>query len=100
MNTVRRTDPEQATLAGKVSALAGIVALAAFVWIWALSATSFDPPQWARILGSMFLPVGLAGAIGAGATGVRSGGRVWAYIGLALAAVTVVVFVVLLNAYG
>jgi hypothetical protein len=87
-------------VAGTVSLLGGVVALAALMWVWVLSATPLDPPGWLRVLGSTFLPVGLALATGAGLAGLRGPGRVPALTGLALAAATVLGLVVLLNAHG
>ncbi|GAA4378126.1 hypothetical protein [Agromyces bauzanensis] len=72
----------------------GLVALAAFAWLWVLSATPLDPPNWVRILGLVFLPIGLLGAVVTGIAGLR-GARGWAVFGLVAAGLTIVAFIVL-----
>ncbi|WP_142139233.1 hypothetical protein [Acidovorax sp. SLBN-42] len=86
--------------AGRLSAVFGLVALAAFGWLWALSATPLDPPNWVRIVGLAFLPIGLVGAVVTGIAGLRGAARAWAVVGLVAAVVTIVAFVVLLTLYG
>ena len=63
MDTVQHTS--QADDHAPVASFAsGLVAAAATLWIWALSAsTTFDPPEWTRILGSWLLPIGLVCAV-------------------------------------
>lgn len=84
---------------GKVGAAFGLVAFAAFAWIWALSSTSFDPPGWLRIAGSAFLPVGLGGAAVAAVLACRAGERPWALVGIGMATVSIVGLVVLATIY-
>lgn len=86
--------------AGRLSVVFGLVALAAFGWLWALTATPLDPPNWVRILGLAFLPIGLVGAVITGIAGLRGAARGWAVVGLAAAGVTIVAFVVVLTVYG
>lgn len=85
---------------GKASIVLGLVGLASLAWLWVISATSFDPPQWLRILGSSFLPVGLFGGLATATLGMlREDGKATSKVGLLLAAVTVVLFVLVYNAY-
>ena len=93
-----RSPRDRDRTAGLLSAVAGLVALAAFVWAWLLS-TVLDPPNWVRVPGLLLLPVGLGVAIGAGLAGRRGAGRPWALAGLALVLVTVAGLVALAVAY-
>lgn len=85
---------------GRWCAVLGLVSLAALVWLWVLSATPLDPPNWVRILGLVWLPVGVVGALFTGIPALRGEGRPGALVGLIAAAVTVIAFVVLINVLG
>lgn len=85
---------------GRWSATLGLIGAAAFVWLWLLSATPLDPPDWIRILGLVFLPVGVIGAMITGIPAVRGAGRPAALVGLIAAALTVIAFIVILNVLG
>ena len=89
----------QPSLPGKMSILFGVLALAAFGWIWALSSTSFDPVEWMRIVVSTLLPIGLVGAAVAGVRAWPGGERVWAAVGIGLAGLGLLGLVVLANIY-
>ena len=65
----------------------------------ALSSTSFNPPQWLRIVGSTFLPIGLFGAVVSAALAWRAGHRGLGLVGIALAIVAVAGLIVLVNMY-
>ena len=95
MNT---TTMSTSGVAGRVGFAFAAVAAAAMVFVWSISTSgALDPPAWVRIGGSLLVPVGIAGAVGAGLLGLRGSGRRWAIAGLAVAAAAVVVFVVLVN---
>ncbi|WP_448005554.1 hypothetical protein [Agromyces bauzanensis] len=100
MSTSRRPARRGSKLVGAISLALGLVALVALVWLWALSTTPLDPPQWVRILGIAFLPIGLLGALITGIAGLRGEGRRYAIGGLIAAAVTVIAFIVVLTVYG
>lgn len=100
MSTSPGSDQPPPRAAGRLSAVFGLLALAAFAWLWVLSATPFDPPNWVRILGLVFLPIGLVGALVTGIAGVRRPPRAWAVVGLAAAGATIVAFVLLVTLYG
>lgn len=85
-------------VAGRVATLFAAIGAAAMVFVWVISTSDeLDPPEWVRIVGSLLVPIGLVGAVGAGIVGLRGSGRSWAVAGIALAAIVVVVFVVLVN---
>lgn len=87
--------------AGRLSVGFGVVALAALGWTWALSTLpDFNPANWVRIVGIAVLPVALVGSLVAGIQGLRGPARRPAIVGLVLAGVTVVGFVVLLTIAG
>ena len=98
IGTVVRTRPDPRWTGVASTVLAGL-SLVGVVWVWLLTATSFDPAEGLRITGAWLVPVGLVGAVVTGTFGLHGPGRRWALTGLALAAVTVVAFVVLYNVY-
>jgi hypothetical protein len=76
-------------------AVFGAVALAAFLWLWALTLPDVNPPNWIRILGVIWLPIGIGGAAVTGILGWRGAGRVRSVVGLSLAALAVIAFITL-----
>lgn len=98
------TSPGSATRPSKtlgvVSAVLGLVALVAFGWLWALSATPLDPPNWVRILGIAFLPIGVVGGAVTGIAGLRGAGRGWAIAGLVAVGLSIVAVSVLITVMG
>ena len=79
----------------------GAVAMAALLWITALSLLAdFNPPDWIRVAGSMLLPVGLAGSVATGLAARRGPDRALALTGLVLSALAVAGFVVLMFTAG
>ncbi|MEV1131606.1 hypothetical protein [Agromyces sp. NPDC049794] len=100
MSTSPRPDVRQSKTPGVLSVVFGLVALAAFGWLWALSATPLDPPNWVRILGIAFLPIGIIGGVITGISGLRGAGRGWAIAGLVVVGLTIVAFIVLITALG
>jgi hypothetical protein len=83
--------------AGVVAAVLGLLGLAGFLWMWAVTATPMDPPEWARIVGIWLLPIGIVGALVAGIPNVRGPGRAWAVVGLVAAAVALIGAVLLIT---
>ena len=98
IGTVVRTRPDPRWTGVASTVLAGL-SLIGVAWVWLLTATSFDPAESLRLAGSWLVPVGLVGAVVTGTFGLHGPARRWAVTGLALAAVTVVAFVVLYNVY-
>jgi hypothetical protein len=90
-------DPTTGRAAGIVSAVMGLLALVGTAWVVLISAVDVDVAEWLRIAGSTLVPIGLVGAVIAAFLGWRGPGRGWAVTGVALAAVTVVSFVVAYN---
>lgn len=100
MSTSPAPDVRRSKTPGVLSVVFGLVALAAFGWLWALSATPLDPPNWVRILGIVFLPIGIIGGVITGISGLRGAGRGWAIAGLVAVGLTIVAFIVLINVLG
>ena len=74
----------------------GALGAAAFLWLAALTLTDLNPPDWIRILGVIWLPIGMAGSLITGVMGRKGPHRVAVSIGLALTALTAIGFVVLI----
>ena len=101
MSTSPRSTDRPSKVPGVLSAVFGVVALAAFGWLWALSTTPLDPPDWVRILGIVFLPIGIIVGVLTGIPGLRSAaGRPWAIAGFAAVGLTIVAFIVLITVLG
>lgn len=103
MSTSTRStgEAEVSVRAGNLALAAGILALAAAALAYVLSLTGVvDPPNWARVVGLAWLPIGLLGAPIA-YTAARTGpGRHRGRLGLAVALVALVAFVALQFAAG
>lgn len=83
---------------GLVTLVLGVAALASTGFLWLLSTTDVvDPANWVRAVGLIGIPVGMVGSLVVGMTaGARRGrGRTLAFAGMALAAVALVLFVIL-----
>lgn len=80
---------------GTLCAAFGAVAVAAFLWLLSLMLPDFNPPNWIRILGVVWMPIGVAGALVTGYLGRNGPDRSRVVIGLSLAALTVIGFIVL-----
>ena len=100
MSTSPRSTDRPSKVPGVLSAVFGLVALAAFCWLWALSTTPLDPPNWLRIVGIALLPVGIIVALLTGIPGLRTAGRAWAIAGLVAVGVAVVALIVLITVLG
>jgi hypothetical protein len=88
-------------VAGTLALLSGALALLATAFAYVLSLTDVvDPPNWVRILGLVWLPLGFFGAPLAYTVARRGPGRARGLAGLVLAAVGLVLFVVLLFVAG
>lgn len=87
--------------AGLATVVFAALFAAATAYTFALSLSeSFNPPNWLRVLGLVWLPIGLAGAA-VSYTVARTGpGRTAGRLGLLVLLLSVVAFVVLLFAKG
>ena len=86
---------------GRYSIVLGALALGALAWTWALSVLpDLNPPNLVRIPGILLLPVGVLAGLATGVVALRGDGHRDAVIGLALAGLAVVGFVVLLAVAG
>lgn len=85
--------------AGTLSAVLGVLGLAALLWAWLLT-TTLDPPSWVRIPGLVLLPVGSLGSLGVGVIGLLTPPRRWAAVGLILGTLTLVGLLLLQLRYG
>lgn len=97
----RSADPRRAAPAplGLVTLVLGVAALASTGFLWLLSTTDVvDPANWVRAVGLLGIPVGMVGSFVVGMTaGAKRGrGRTLAFAGMALAAVALVLFVILM----
>jgi hypothetical protein len=90
-----------AGIAGTVTLVLGVLFALAVAYTYVLSlASGVNPPDWARVVGLVWLPVGLAG-VPIGYYWSRDGDRQHlAEVGLALALVGAVAFVGLVVAVG
>jgi Na+/serine symporter len=97
----RRARDVASVRAGTIAVVLGLVFLAATAYTYALSlGEAFNPPQWARVLGLMWLPVGLVGTPVAYSLARSGAGRDRGRAGLLLVLVGVVAFVALVVAVG
>jgi hypothetical protein len=93
--------PVDTRRSGSVALVLGALFLAATAFTYVLSLSeAVNPPHWARVAGLVWLPVGLAGVPIAYVLAHPGTGRTRARVGLALGAVGVVAFVVLLVVVG
>jgi hypothetical protein len=87
--------------AGVVALALGTLFVAATAYAYALSLIeTFNPPNWVRILGLMWLPIGLIGTPIAYSVARHGEGRALGQVGLALAFIALSSFIVLLFALG
>ncbi|WP_404386541.1 hypothetical protein LL946_08190 [Knoellia locipacati] len=87
--------------AGTVALVAGAVTLAATAFTYVLSLSDvIDPPNWLRILGIVWMPLGFVATPILCAVARLGPGRQRAGVGLALALAGLVAFVVLLFVAG
>ena len=79
----------------------GILFTAAVAWTYLLSLSDVvNPPNWARILGLVWLPIGLVGVPVAYDLARRGSGRSRGRVGVAVALLGLVAFVGLVIAVG
>jgi hypothetical protein len=87
--------------AATIALVLGILAVAATVFTYALSlGTGFNPPNWVRVAGLVWLPLGFFGAPIAYMLARNGPGHGRALIGLAATGVGLTAFVVLLFVAG
>lgn len=87
--------------AGTITVVLGALALAATVFTYVLSLSEdFNPLGWVRAVGLVWLPIGFFGAAFAYIAARKGSGRRRGMIGLTLAGVGLVAFVVLLFVAG
>jgi hypothetical protein len=78
--------------------LSGVVAAGSAVMIGLTSFTLFNPPGWLRIITMAPFPVAIISSVVFGLVGLRGGsGRVWSIIGLVLAFLSGLAFIVMIN---
>lgn len=101
MKTLERRVLPNAGIAGTVTLVLGVLFALAVAYTYVLSlASGVNPPDWARVVGLVWLPVGLAG-VPIGYYWSRDGDRQHlAEVGLALALVGAVALVGLVVAVG
>ena len=99
-NVGPKGQPPSSDRLGVLCVTFGALGAAAFLWLAALSLTDFNPPDWIRILGVVWLPIGVAGSLITGVVGRHGPHRVAVTIGLALTALTLIGFVVLIAGSG
>lgn len=97
----RRSALPGAAVAGHVTLVLGVLFALAVAYAYALSiGDGIDPPDWARVAGLLWLPVGLAG-VPVGYYWARGGPREpRAELGLVLALAAALAFVVLVVILG
>lgn len=97
----RRSVLPGAAVAGSVTLVLGVLFALAVAYAYALSlGDSVNPPDWARVVGLVWLPVGLAG-VPVGYYWARGGPREpRAELGLVVALAAALAFVVLVVVWG
>jgi hypothetical protein len=86
---------------GTITLVLGVLAGAATVFVYVLSLSEdFNPPNWIRVVGLVWLPVGFFGAPILYTRAHNGPGRRRGQVGLSVAAIGLVAFVVLLFAVG
>jgi hypothetical protein len=90
------TSNQRDLLLGRLAFLTGALALLAVAMIAFTSFTAFDPPNWLRILIMLPLPLEVILSLGFGWVSLKTSGRGWAIAGLALAALAILAFIVIL----
>ena len=97
MSTALESEQVRPRSLGIASTVLGVLALLGFAWTGVLTATPIDPPEWLRIAGVWLMPIGLIGALVTGILALRGPGKPWAIVGLVLAGVAVLAFVLLIS---
>ena len=86
---------------GVASAVLGGAAALATVWLWLLSALpDFNPPNWIRIVGLIWLPVGIIGSLVGWMAARQGAGRSWGLVGVGLTGLAITGFVAALVILG
>lgn len=86
---------------GVISLIAALIALAGVTMVGLTSfLATFNPPDWVRVATMAPIPFAVAVAVVLGVLGLRGDGRTWAFWGLALAALEVAAFAVMVVAGG
>jgi hypothetical protein len=92
---------ENQITSGVLSFLLAIATAGSVAMIGFTSFTAFNPPGWLRIATMAPLPVLIILSVGLGLVGYKSGSsRGWAIVGLVLAGLSVIAFIVMLNVGG
>lgn len=89
--------PRETNRYGVLCTAFAAIAAAALVWLWSLTLPGFNPPNWIRILGVVWLPIGSAGSVMTGILGRRGPGRIWVVVGLTLVVLTLAGFIILIS---
>lgn len=95
------TSNQHGILQGVLAFLLAIATAGSVAMIGFTSFTAFNPPDWLRIATMAPLPFLIILSVGFGVTGIkRNSGRAWAIAGLALTALSVVAFIIMINVGG
>ena len=87
---------KRGVLTGTLCGIMGLIAVGTVAFIGVTSFTAFNPPQWARGGSLALLAISLAASVLLGMLGWRNAGRTRAVVGLALSALAVAAFAVML----
>ena len=98
MTTITTTRPGRRL--GTASVVLGLVGLAALGYAWLLSTPDVDPPNWLRVVGLVWLPVGFFGALLTGVLALGGPGSSRGVVGLLLVAAMVAAVTALQLVYG
>jgi hypothetical protein len=100
-HTALHRDVHGSELAGTVTLALGVLFTAAVAFAYVLSLReSFNPPDWVRVLGLVWLPIGLGGVPVGYAVARTGAGREHALVGVLVALTGLVALVGLVVAVG
>ncbi len=92
---------ERRTLFGLLAFWTAVAAAGSVTMIGITSFTAFNPPDWLRIATMAPLPFLIIASLGFGLAGFKpSSSRIWSIAGFVISGITIIAFIVMINAGG